>query len=366
LPRRTSPPRPQPALLFAGISEQQWQFLRLRVYDEYDSTSARALGVSPRAVEGWKRQPLFRAIYAMALNQPRLFAGGELLWRIMAPPSRAAAQGARLMPAGTLYARPEVDKEFARQLGQRQLAQQTASSPPPTADIEIPEQHRRMNELPWEMNAAERQLADALHVEHCVVLGYWNGQPSLEAWSKHERAVQEAALFSSTTRMPYWYPDHVVFTSAGLIVIAEGPASQGVRCPLKTRHRCPLVDRRGVNFGMCPYWDLALGSWLGTELPSERTPSPHCHRDFGIARLLTYVAAATRRGVADGWSAGFPVIAVTDDADRAYWRPRVDRWNGLILDPWHHIRIVDAEILIRAITQFRVAEIVSSEQRRTS
>jgi hypothetical protein len=60
------------------------------------------------------------------------------------------------------------------------------------------------------------------------------------------------------------------------------------------------------------------------------------------------------------------VIAVIDDADRAYWRPRVDRWNGLILDPWHHIRIVDAEILIRAITQFRVAEIVSSEQRRTS
>jgi hypothetical protein len=326
--------------------------------------------VSARVVEGWKKRcPLFRAMYAMALHQPRLFAGGELLWRLMTPPgnrhSRVAAQGARLIPAGTLYTRSEVDK-FARQLRQRQLAQPTASRPPPMVDLDIPEQYRRTVAPPREMNPAERQLADALHVEHCVVFGYWNGQPSLEAWSKHERAVQEAALFSSSTRMPYWYPDHVVFTSAGLIVIAEGATSQRVRCPLKTRHRCPLVDRRGVNFGTCPYWDLALGSWLETELPSERTPSPHCHRDFGIARLLTYVAAATRRGVADGWSAGFPVIAVIDDADRAYWRPRVDRWNGLILDPWHHIRIVDAEILIRAITQFRVAEIVSSEQRRTS
>lgn len=359
-------PSPKPVLLFAGLSERQWQFLRLRGYDESDAATARALGISPRVVEGWKkRSATFRALYATAVAQPRLFGTGELSWRLPAaslpavrkksvPPGFAAA-GALLQPA-------EPDPILGRALRERELRAVDVVSLPPHVDLEVPAQHRRGEPPPREMGPGEQRLAEALGVEHCVVLGHWNGQPSLDAWTKHERAVNVAAEFSLPTRMPHWYPQAVLMTSAGLIAVADGTLAKDVRCPLKARRRCPLVDLRGVNFARCPYWRLALETWLDTEPPSAGQ-RPVCDRDFAIARLLAYVAAATLHGSSGGWSAGFPVIAVRHDDDRRYWQPRAARWNSLILDPWHRVHVLDVSLVIDAVAEFRAHQMLGASQR---
>ncbi|MHB8516460.1 MAG: hypothetical protein ACYDCT_13890, partial [Dehalococcoidia bacterium] len=230
---------------------------------------------------------------------------------------------------------------------------------PPPVDLDVPDQHRVIVEPEREMDDAERRLAEALGVEHCLILGYWNGEPSPAERSSYEKAVDIPSAFTPGFRMEKWYPDGVIPTSAGLIVVADGTLAQGVRCLAKARGRCPLVDRRGVAFGSCSYWDFALTKWLDIEPPDENTPIPICHREFAIARLLVYLAAVTRRGygTSGGHSAGFPVITVRSAAERSYWTPRAERWNKMLIDPWRRIRIVDLEVLIGAVVGLRVREL---------
>lgn len=191
-----------------------------------------------------------------------------------------------------------------------------------------------------------------------MVLGYWDGKPSLGRSETYERAADVVSQFVTGFRIERWYPDGVLWTSAGTIAFTHGMQSNDVRCPIKAHHRCPLVDRRGVNFGDCSLWVLALDAWLDTDKPSESTKQPICHRDYGIARLLAYLAAATMRGYGDGpgWYAGFPVVAFQYEAERALWAPRVERWNKLIDDPWHRIRLLDLDVIIGAIASFRFRE----------
>jgi hypothetical protein len=353
LPRRRRPPEPKPVLLFSGISENQWRFLRLRSFDHSDAQAARSAGISPRIVESWKkRSNRFLAVYSLALGQPRLFASGQLVWRLDRLPAKQPATEGGLSPVGALYSR-EQDSGFVKELRSRELTSSTSVNQAPTVDLDVPAPYRRPDSAPRETGPGERALAEVLGVEHCVVLGHWNGKPTLER-GYYEKAVDVAREFTPRFRIEAWYPDYVLITSAGLIVVADGTPSRDLRCPLKSRHRCPLVDLRGAGFASCSYWDLALANWLDTEPPSSRTPMPICHRDFGIARMLAYVAAATMRPHGDGWSAGFPVIAVRDDPERAYWERRVRRWNELVLDPWHRIRVVDRAVIIEAAADFRV------------
>ena len=304
-----------------------------------------------------KRSDRFRALYSMALAQPRLFASGELVWRAagMTPARRSEPTEGGLLPAGMLYAREQQDPGFATELRSRELTSITPEHPAPPVDFNVPAPYREPDVPPRQMGKGERALANALGVEHCVVLGHWNGKPTFER-GEYEMAVEVVCQFTPGFRIEAWYPDDVLTTSAGLVVVADGSLSRDLRCPVKSRHRCPLVDRRGIDFGACSYWELALGSWLDMEQPSEDTRSPICHRDFGIARLLVYVAAATMRPYSKGpgWMAGFPVITARNAAERNYWEPRVERWNRLILDPWHRIHIVDREVIIEAVADFRV------------
>ena len=359
MPRRRTAPKPQPTLLFSGISEKQWRFLRLRGFDESDAASARGIGISPRIVEAWKkRSPYFQALYAFALAQPRLFASGSLSWSLPAAPAKSrlptlAKLDVPLVQSGLLLSRQNPDVAFEREIHQREL---TMGSRPenqrPSVDLDIPDQHRRIVEPECEMNDAERALAEALGVEHCLVLGYWNGEPSSTERSWYEKAVDIPSERTPGFRMEKWFPDAVISTSVGLVVIADGSrVSQDVRCKKKLGGVCPLVNGGRVGFASCSYWDIALTSWLDMEPPTEKTRNPICHRDFAIARLLVYLAAVTRRRyvTSGSHSAGFPVIAVRNPAERSYWTPRVERWNKLLLDPWRHIRIIDYEVLINAL-----------------
>ncbi len=365
LPRRPRPARPQPTLLFSGLTEKQWQFLRLRAFDESDAESARGIGSSPRVVESWKRRnPYFRALHAFAVAQPRLFASGRLFWSLPAEAAKPrlpalADFDVPLVQSGLLLSREHPDASFEREMRLRALtsSSQPENQPPPV-DLDVPDQHRVIAEPEREMDDAERRLAEALGVEHCLVLGYWNGEPSPGERSRYEKAVDIPSAFTPGFWIEKWYPDHVIATSAGVIVVAEGARSEGVLCPVKRRRVCPLVDRRRVGSGSCSYWDFALTSWLHIEPPDGNTPSPICHREFAIARLLVYLAAATRRGygTSGGHVAGFPVIAVRGEPERAYWTPRAERWNKKLVDPWRRIRVVDAEVLIGALVGLRVRE----------
>jgi len=351
--------------MLTGITEQQWKFLRLRSYDESDAESARALRISPRIVESWKRRPgAFAALYALALHQPQLFASGEFVWREVkreAPTTnnRHEAVESGQLPFDRLYSRDQSDVDFAKELRSRELAVNAPAHRAPEVDLRVPDQHRRLDVPPREMGPGECRLAELLGVEHCVVLGSWNGKPSLAAKTKYEKAVDVACQFTPGFRIDAWYPQVVVMTSAGLVVVADGTLAKDARCPVKSRARCPLVDLGGVDFGACSYWELALGTWLDMARPSSSTPQPICHREFALARLLTYVAAATMRGPGEGggWSAGFPVITFRDDAERVYWRPRVERWNKLILDPWHRIHLVDRDVMIDALADVRLHQL---------
>jgi len=369
--RRPASPRPEPALLFAGIPEPQWKFLCLRAYAESDAQAAATVGVSARTVEGWKkRSAAYRAWYSMALSQPRLFATGEPLWRVRTAEFRARTAvdpAAGLAKAGVLYARAEPDRTFEDELRQRRLAAQNPAALPPAVDLEVPGLHRRIADPPHEPMGAERALAEALGVEHAVVVGYWDGRPSLGESSHHERAVHTVREFTPGFRIAPWYPAAVVFTSAGLVVVGDGSESRDERCPVKRRHRCPLTDHRYGSFGACPYWELALAPWLNTDPPDRDVRHPICHVDFAIARLLAYTAAATARRPPDrDWSAHFPVIAVSSDADRVYWEPRVTRWNELIDDPWHRIRMLDWEVLLEAVVGLRLREQLEMEPKATA
>jgi hypothetical protein len=199
-----------------------------------------------------------------------------------------------------------------------------------------------------------------------VVLGRWNGAPSLTWRPKHEAAVDIVAQFTPGFTIESWYPDAVLLTSAGLVAVADGSLSEVRGCPVKRARRCPYIGTRSHHHGSCSLWDLALGKWLATNPPSETTRSPLCDRDFTIARLLAYVAAATMRGHGEngGWYAGYPVIAVRDDAAGAYWEPRVAHWNKLILDPWHRIRLVDMDTIVEASADFEMNEFISNQSSR--
>jgi len=331
---------------------------------ESDAQAARAIDVSPRLPEAWKkRSELFRALHATAVAQPRLFATGELLWRgpsIEAPqrrkPGAPAASG--LAPAATLYAPGQPDAAFAQKLRELELAFTLRSDPPPPVDLDVREPYRRAVDPPRAMGEGERRLAEALGVEHAVVTGYWDGQPTQGAAGRHERAVEEVSLYGNDCTMPTWAPDHLLFTSAGAVIVADGALARDARCPLKAKRRCPLVDRRGINFASCPLWDVALKDWLDTEPPNADTQRPLCNRDYAIARLLAYTAMATVRHRDDGpgYHAGFPVIMVRDEQARAHWEPRVAAWNRLLISHWHHIRVIDREVMIDAIVDFRVAQ----------
>lgn len=369
--RRTGPKPPQPVLQFAGISEPQWRFLRFRSHDESDAEAARAAGVSPRTVEGWKRRcELFRAMHSFAMSHPRLFASGELSWRyIFAEPRRErndAVDAAGLMRTGALFSREQPDTAFQRALREHELAVQPGSLPVPVVDLAVPEQYRRVSEPPREMGEGERALARALGVEHAVVLGRWNGEPSLEARPRHEAAVDIVAEFTPGFRIERWYPVTILLTSAGLVAVADGALEQVVGCPVKRKGRCPYIGDRARFGGSCSLWNLALGHWLDAEPPSERARLPICDRDFTIARLLAYVATATMRAHSGdgGWYAGFPVIAVATEAEHAYWESRATHWNKLILDPWHRLRVVDRETIVRAAVDFEMSERIENQSSR--
>jgi hypothetical protein len=365
LPRKPRAPQPQPTLLFSGISEQQWQFLRLRAFDESDAVSARGVGISARNVEGWKRRnAYFRALYAFALAQPRLFASGSLFWSLPAASAKprlpALAQlDVPLVQSGLLLSREHPDVPFEREIRQREftISSRPENQPPPV-DLDIPDQHRRIVEPEREMDDGERRLAEALGVEHCLVLGYWNGEPLRAEPSWYERAVDVPSEYTYGFRMEKWFPDGVIATSVGLIVLSDGTVPEEVRCPVKRRRRCPLVDLRGVGFASCSYWDYALTNWLDIEPPNENTRNPICHRDFAIARLLVYLASVTRRqyGTSGGHSAGFPVITVRSADERSSWTARAEQWNKMLLDPWRRIRIVDCDVLVDALVGLRMRE----------
>jgi len=332
---------------------------------ESDAQAARAIDVSPRLPEAWKkRSELFQALHATALAQPRLFATGELLWRGPSPaqPQRRkewdSAVAAGLGPVGVLYATGEPDAAFAKKLRELELAYTLRSDPPPPVDLDVPEPYRRAVAPPRPMGEGERALAEALGVEHAVVTGYWDGQPTQGAAGRHERAVEEVSLYGNDCTMPTWAPNHLLFTSAGAVIVADGALARDTRCPLKAKRRCPLVDRRGINFASCPLWDVALKDWLDTEPPKGDTERPLCNRDYAIARLLAYTAMATVRHRDDGpgYHAAFPVIMVRDEQARAHWQSRVAMWNRLLISHWHHIRVIDREVMIDAIVDFRVAQ----------
>ena len=118
------------------------------------------------------------------------------------------------------------------------------------------------------------------------------------------------------------------------------------------------MDRRGVDFASCPYWDYALTHWLDIEPPHGDSRGAVCDRDFAIARVLAYLGAVTRPswGSKGGHTAGFPVISVRADAERPQWMPRVERWNDMLLDPWRRICVIDAGVVIDAVVGLRVRE----------
>jgi hypothetical protein len=365
MPRKPTPPKPQPRLLFDGITEKQWQFLRLRAFDESDAASARGIRISPRIVEAWKkRSSYFRAMYEFALSQRQLFASGSLFWSVPAASARPgqsvfATSGVPLRQSALLLSRETSDAVFEQEMHKRELAiEARPENNPPTVDLEIPDQHRQIVKPAREMDAGERRLAEALGVEHCLVRGYWDGKPSPGERSWYERAVDVPSDYTPRFRMEKWFPDGVIATSVGLIVLAHGAGAQDVRCQKKRRGRCPLVDLRGVGFASCSYWDFALTSWLDREPPNENDRIPICHRDFAIARQLVYLASVTRRGhgTSGGGSAGFPVILVRGAVEREYWTPRAERWNNMLLDPWRRIRIVDCDVVIDALVGLRVRE----------
>lgn len=362
--RRTARSKaPEPVLQFGGISEQQWHFLRFRSWEESDAAAAQAAGVSARVAEGWKkRSAVFQAMHSFAVAQPRLFARGELYWRHMfAEPRRErneAVDADGFARVGALYSPEQPDVAFEQAVRRRELAAQPASFPAPAVDLAVPEEFKRVNDPPREMLDGERALAEALGVEHAVVSGYWNGKPSLGSRPHHEGAVDVVAQHTPGFRMEHWYPYAVLFSSAGLIAVADGALSKVAGCPVKRTGRCPYIGNRVHLGGSCSHWDLALGSWLDREPPGERERSPICDRDFTISRLLAYLSTATMRsyGHNGGWYAGFPVITVETVAERAYWAPRIAHWNKLILDPWHRVRMIERDTILNAIVDFRVTE----------
>lgn len=366
--RKPPPLKPESVLLFGGISEKQWRFLQLRSFADSDTEAARAMDLSPRVVQGWKsRSDRFRTLLAFALAQPRLFASGEFVWAMRSLPDRAkrilkTAVDERLSPVGAIYSAPR-DEAFSQTMRRRRLedtGRQDRS--PPLVDLEVPGEHRRSAPPPVEPSDAERALAAALGVDHAVVLGYWNGQPGRDGTLPLERAVDVVREFTPGFRDAAWYPNVAVYTSSGLMVVQDGEAGMDSRCRQKRRHRCPLTDHKYGSSGDCPYWQLALGAWLDQEPPARDTRSPICHVDFAITRLLAYTAAASMRRYPDhGWSAHFPVITFERDEVRSYWHQRVARWNALIDNPWHRLRLIKAHLLIEAIAQYRARDILGAQ-----
>ena len=58
-----------------GLTRDQWTFLAHRCGHATDAAAARAIGVNPRSVEGWKRRnALFHAAYQLILTEPVEFA----------------------------------------------------------------------------------------------------------------------------------------------------------------------------------------------------------------------------------------------------------------------------------------------------
>ena len=366
MPRTQRIRAPEPVLQFTQISEEQWKFLRFRSYCESDAHAARQASVSTRTVEGWKkRSDTFRAMLSLATTQPRLFASGELLWRqpVQEEGRRRHEPLDGLARLGALYGRQEPNTAFERSVRASELAAQPKVQPAPVVDLTVPEQYQRVDAAPREMIASERALAEALGVDHAVVLGYWNGTPSIDWRPRHEAAVDIVAQFTPGFRIERWYPDAVLITSAGLIAVTDGSLSNVARCPVKRKRRCPYVGTHARVGGSCSLWDFALRTWLDQEPPDAIARAPICDRDFSISRLLAYVATATMRahGHNGGWYAGFPVVALQGIAEHAYWKPRIARWNKLILDPWHHLRAIEQDIITNAIVDFRVAKELANQ-----